>query len=107
GLNAPLSPWMGAPRGRACAPSCSRADIAERVEPMAWFLPVAWVVAMPFAFAALMATSPRANAFAGRHLETLLSVGVLGVMMLIAGAMLVRHDAGRAMLALGAPLAGL
>lgn len=74
---------------------------------MAWFLPVAWVVAMPFAFAALMATSPRANAFAGRHLETLLSVGVLGVMMLIAGAVLLRHDAGRAMLALGAPLAGL
>ena len=74
---------------------------------MAWFLPVLWVLAAPFAFAALVANSSRAMGFAARHLDVLVSAGVLGVAMLIAGAVLLRHDAGRAMLALGAPLAGL
>ena len=74
---------------------------------MAWFLPVLWVLAAPFAFAALVAASPRTGGFAARHLEVLVGAGVLGVVLLAAGAVLLRHDAGRFMLALGAPLAGL
>ena len=71
------------------------------------FYPVLWVLVTPFAFAALVGGSRRANALAARHLPLVVGVGWAGVVLLVAGVVTMRSDAGRAMLLVGAPLAGL
>lgn len=70
-------------------------------------VPFVWVVASPFATAAVIAHLPRANALAARRLAWTLALGWLGVALLIGGAFVGPDTAGTIMIALGAPLAGL
>ena len=70
-------------------------------------LPVAWVLVTPFAFAAVVSGSATVNRQVGRHLPLALTVGWLGVAMVLAGAFLVDGATGRLLLLVGAPLEGL
>ena len=72
-----------------------------------FFVPFVWVIAAPFATAAVIASSPRANALAARRLAWTLVLGWFGVALLVGGAFVGRDAVGTTMILLGAPLAGL
>jgi hypothetical protein len=70
-------------------------------------LAIAWVVAMPYAFAASVSGSARVRAFLGRHYVPMVTAGWAGVVLLVVGGFALSGAPRAAALAVGAPLAGL
>ena len=70
-------------------------------------LAVTWIVVMPWAFAALMSSSPRLRSVVARHYPSTMTAGWLGVALLVGGAIALTGAQQEAALAVGAPLAGL
>ena len=74
---------------------------------MSAVLPFTWIIAAPFVTAGVIAAVPRANALAAQRLAFTLTLGWIGVALLVGGAFVGRNTVGTVMLAMGAPLAGL